>query len=105
MYGRSEVSRHDIIDKIIEVGSIDEPFSLVAWVHGSPAELIISNLSLHEAPHWPSHHRYWLLVGHDENFSCLINIHSFAEELTCEVKRLRIRAMVSLVYFKTIVLH
>ena len=82
--GRFEVRRHDIIDKIVKVGTINEPLSLVARVHGSPAELVIRSLSLHEAPHRTTHHRNRLLVWHDEKLSCLINVHSLAKELTCK---------------------
>ena len=81
--GRLEVCGHDIIDQIIEVGSIDEALSLVARVHGSPAELVIRSLSLHEAPHRTTHHRNRLLVRHDEDLSCLVYVHSLAEKLTC----------------------
>ena len=84
--GRLEVCGHDIIDKIVEVGSIDEPLSLVARVHGSPAELVITSLSLHKAPHRTTHHRNRFLVWHDEDLSCLIYVHSLTEELTCKKK-------------------
>ena len=82
--GRFEICGHDIIDEIVKVGAIDEPLSLVARVHGSPAELVIRSLSLHEAPHRTTHHRNRLLVWHNEKFSCLIYVHSLAEELTCK---------------------
>ena len=61
--------------------SINVPLSLVAWVHGSPAELVVSHLPLHEAPHRTAHHRHRLLVGHDQDLADLINLNSFAEEL------------------------
>ena len=86
--GRFEVRGHDIIDEIVEVGSIDEPLSLVARVHGSPAELVITSLSLHEAPHRTTHHRNRLLVRHDQDLSRLINVHSLTEKLTCKKKEI-----------------
>ena len=84
---RFEVCCHDIVHQVVEVGPIDEALSLVAGVHGRPAELIISRLSLHEAPHGATHHRHWLLVRHDQDLSRLVNINSFAKELTCVVER------------------
>ena len=66
---------------IVLVDTIDQPLSLVAWVHGSPAELVISHLTLHEAPHRATHHRHWLLPWQDEDLTRLINLHSFPEEL------------------------
>ena len=82
-----EVSGEDIIHKVVKVGSIDQPLSLVAWVHGSPAELVISHLTLHEAPHRATHHRNWLLPWQDEDFTGLINLHSPPEELACRWKK------------------
>ena len=80
--GRFEVRGHDIIDEIVEVGSIDEPLSLVARVHGSPAELVITSLSLHEAPHRTTHHRNRLLVWHDQDLSHFVHLNALTEELT-----------------------
>ena len=77
-----EVCGHDIIDQIIEVGSINEALSLVARVHGSPAELVIRSLSLHEAPHRTTHHRNRLLVWHDKDLTNLVHLNTLAEELT-----------------------
>ena len=51
-----EVSGEDVIHEVVKVGSINQPLSLVAWVHGSPAELVVSHLTLHEAPHRATHH-------------------------------------------------
>ena len=73
-----------MIDQIVKVGAIDQPLSLVAWVHGCPAELIILHLPLHEAPHWTTHHWHRLLVGHDQNLAHFINFNSLAEELACD---------------------
>ena len=80
-----EVSGENIIHKIVKVGSINQPLSLVAWVHGSPAELVISYLTLHEAPHRATHHRHWLLAWQDQDLTSLINLHSLPEKLTCIV--------------------
>ena len=80
-----EVSGENIIHKIVKVGSINQPLSLVAWVHGSPAELVVSYLTLHEAPHRVAHHRHWLLAWQDQDLTSLINLHSFPEKLTCIV--------------------
>ena len=77
-----EICGHDIIDKIVEVGSIDEPLSLVARIHGSPAELVIMSLSLHEAPHRTTHHRNRLLVWHDEDLTNFVHLNTLTEELT-----------------------
>ena len=77
-----EICGHDIINEIVEVGSIDEPLSLVARVHGSPAELVIRSLSLHEAPHRTTHHRNRLLVRHDEDLTNFVHLNTLSEELT-----------------------
>ena len=76
-----EVSRKDVIDEVIKVVSIDQSLSLVAWVHGSPAELVISHLTLHEAPHRATHHRHWFLARQDEDRAHCINLNSLPEEL------------------------
>ena len=60
-----EVGGEDIIHEIVKVGSIDQSHSLVARVHGSPTELVVSHLTLHEAPNWTTHHRHWLLAWQD----------------------------------------
>ena len=78
-----KVSGQDIVHEVVKVGSINQPLSLVAWVHGSPAELVISHLTLHEAPHRATHHRHWLLPWQDEDLTSLINLHSLPEKLTC----------------------
>jgi len=78
-----KVSREDIIHKVVKVGSIDKTLSLVAWIHGSPAELVISHLTLHEAPHRTTHHRHWLLARQDQDLTHCINFNSLLEELTC----------------------
>ena len=77
-----EICGHDIINEIVEVGAIDEPLSLVARVHGSPAELVIRSLSLHEAPHRTTHHRNRLLVRHDKDLTNFVHLNTLAEELT-----------------------
>ena len=77
----SEVSGKDIIHKVVKVGSINQPLSLVDWVHSSLAELVISHLTLHEAPHRTTHHRHWLLAWQDQDLTGLINFHSPPEEL------------------------
>ena len=76
-----EVGAHDIVYKVVEVGAIDESFSLVAWIHGCPAHLIIGHLALHKAPDWTAHDRYWLFVGHDQDLTDFINFYSLAEKL------------------------
>ena len=60
-----EVSGEDIIHEIVKVGSIDQSLSLVARVHGSPTELVVSHLTLHEAPNRATHHGHWLLAWQD----------------------------------------
>ena len=80
-----EFSRHDVVYKVVKVGAIDEALSLVARVHGSPAELVVFLLPLHEGPDWTTHHWDRLLVRHDQNLTNLINLNSFTEELTCEI--------------------
>ena len=57
-----EVSGEDVIHEVVKVGSINQPLPLIAWVHGSPAELVISRLTLHEAPHRATHYRYRFLA-------------------------------------------
>ena len=60
-----EVSGEDIIHEIVKVASIDQSLSLVARVHGGPTELVVSHLTLHEAPNWATHHWHWLLAWQD----------------------------------------
>lgn len=40
--------REDVIHEVVKVGPINQPLSLAAWVHGSPAEMVISYLMLHK---------------------------------------------------------
>ena len=82
MLGGSEISGHDIIHKVVEVGSINDTLPLVAWVHGCPAELIFYNFPLHEAPHRATHNGHRFLVGHDQDLSSLVHINPLAEKLT-----------------------
>ena len=81
-----EVIGHHVIHEVVIVCSIDQTLSLVARVHGSPAELVISLLSLHEAPDGTTHHRYRLLVWDDEDLAYLVNHNSGAEELACSTR-------------------
>ena len=55
-----EASGQHVIDKVVQVVSLDELLPLVARVHGHPAQLVIGYLPLHEVPHWLPHHRHWL---------------------------------------------
>ena len=96
----SEVCGEDIIYKVVKVGSIDQPLSLVARVHSSPAELVVSHLTLHEAPHRAAHHRHWLLAWQDQDLTGLINLHSLPEELACIVKLIK-----TCTYFVTIAIE
>ena len=73
----------NVLDNVIAMVSINESLSLVAVVHGSPAELIICLLSLHEAPDRTTHYRYRVLVRQDQDLAGLIDINSWTEELTC----------------------
>ena len=81
LFFKVEVGGEDIVHKVVKVGSIDQSLSLVAWVHSSPAELVISHLTLHEAPHGATHHRHWLLAWQDQDLTSLINLNSPPEEL------------------------
>jgi len=72
---------------IIPVNSLNQSLSLVAWVHGSPAELVISHLTLHEAPHRATHHRHWLLARQDQDLTHCINFNSLPEELAYRQRR------------------
>ena len=67
----------------MEVVSIDEALPLVSRVHGSPAELVVHHIPLHEAPDRTTHDGYRLLVGHDQNLAHLVDLNSSAEELAC----------------------
>ena len=78
-----EVSGKDIIHEVVKIGSINQPLSLITWVHGSPAELVISHLTLHEAPHRATHHRHWFLARQDQDLTYCINLNSLPEELAC----------------------
>jgi len=57
-----EVIREYIVNQVIVVDSINQPFSLFAMVHGSPAALLISRLVLHESPHLVVPHQYRILA-------------------------------------------
>ena len=82
-----EVGGEDIIHEIVKVGPINQSLSLVAWVHGGPTELVVSHLTLHEAPHGATHHRHWFLAGQDQDFTYCINFNSLAEELACRWRK------------------
>ena len=68
-----EVSGEDVIHEVVKVGSINQPLALIAWVHGSPTELVIDHLTFHEAPYqW--YVASWLVCmqgGHCPSFYCL----------------------------------
>ena len=70
-----------IIHEVVQVGPIDEPVSLVARVHGGPAELVVGSLSLHEAPHGTTHHGDWLLAWQQQDLAHLVNLNALTEEL------------------------
>ena len=78
-----EISGENVIHKVVKVGPINQPLSLVAWVHGSPAELVISHLTFHEVPHRATHHRHWFLARQYQDLTHCINFHSLQEELAC----------------------
>ena len=80
-----EVSGEDVIHEVVKVVSINQPLSLEAWVHGGPAELVISHLTLHEAPHGATHHGHWLLARQDQDLTHCINLNRLPEKLayTC----------------------
>jgi len=78
-----EISGENVIHKVVKVGPINQPLSLVAWVHGSPAELIIRYLTIHEAPHRATHHRHWFLARQYQDLTHCINLNSLPEELAC----------------------
>ena len=68
---------------------INEPISLIAGIHGSPAELVfIMAPLLHETPDRMARHRDRLLVRHDQDLVHFINSHSGTKELThmCVIK-------------------
>ena len=90
----------DIIHQVVKVGAINQPLSLVAWVHGGPAKLVISHLSLHEAPHRSTHYRYRFLAWEDQELAYLIKCHLLTEELTCEVGP-DVETVTSAIYRKT----
>ena len=77
-----EVSGEDVIHEVVKVGSINQPLALIAWVHGSPTELVIDHLTFHEAPHRATHHRHWFLARQDQDLTHCINLNSLPEELT-----------------------
>ena len=78
-----EISGENVIHKVVKVGPINQPLSLVAWVHGSPAELVISHLTLHKAPHRVMHDRHWFLARKYQGLMHCINLNSLLEELAC----------------------
>ena len=76
-----EVVREYIVDNIVEVVSLDELLSLVAWVHGHPAKLILLLFSLHEVPHRLPHHGNWFHAWEQQKTTGLINLNSGLEKL------------------------
>ena len=79
-----EVRGEDIVNQIVKVVSLDEPLSLIARVHGCPAELIIRSLPLHEAPDRLPHDWHWVhFWPKQQQLSRLINLDPLTEELTC----------------------
>ncbi len=90
-----EVSCKNVIHNIVKVGAINQPLSLVAWVHGSPAELVIRHLPLHEAPNRATHHSHWLLPGQDQKLPNLIKRDSLTEKRGCEQRVYSYKAAIS----------
>ena len=82
-----ELSGEDIVHQIVKVGSINESLSLVAWVHGHPAEVAgVPSLSLHEGPHWLALHWDRLLPGDHEDLANIVQHHITVEELACNTR-------------------
>ena len=73
---------YDVVNEIVIADTINDSFSLIAWVHGNPAILFINLWSLHEGPDGTTHHWDRLLIGHYQNLTNWINLYSFAEKLT-----------------------
>ncbi len=78
-----EGSREDILDSVVPITTVNQPLSLVARVHGGPAELVVKHLPLHETPDRTTHHGHWLLRWKDQDLTNFINFNPFAEELAC----------------------
>jgi len=59
-----EVIREYIVNQVIVVDSINQPFSLFAMVHGSPAVFVISCPTFvpHESPQWAVAHWHGILA-------------------------------------------
>ena len=83
---RPELERRweHIINQIVQVVSLYELLSLIAWVHGHPAELVTGLFSLHEVPDWLPHHRHWLHVRKEKETARFIYFDSRPKELTCD---------------------
>ena len=75
--------REQIVDNIVEVVSLDELLSLVAWIHGHPAKLILLLCSLHEVPHWLPHHGNWLHAWEQQESTCFSYLNSRPKKLSC----------------------
>ena len=60
-----EVRGEDITRNIVVVSPLNQPFSLHACVHGSPAVLVIPCQIFHESPHRTVSHCHWTFVTED----------------------------------------
>ena len=78
-----EVIREYIVDQVVLVDSLNQPFSLCTMVHGSPAVLVIRRSGLHESPQWVAPYWHGLLARKDYNAFFFINFYTTSEELTC----------------------
>ena len=60
-----EISREDVIHKVVVVSPFDQPFSLHACGHGGPAVLVVPCQIFYESPHRTVPHWHWALVTQD----------------------------------------
>ena len=58
-----ESSGENIIHYIVQIVPINQSMTLVAWVHGNPAQLVTRDIVFHVSPNWLPHHRDRSFVG------------------------------------------
>ena len=84
LWCKLELTRQHIIHQIVKVVTLQETLSLVAGVHGGPAQLVIFLLPLHEGPDRTTHHWDRIKGGEDQHATNLIYVHTRTEELAWE---------------------
>ena len=77
-----ELCGEHVIYKVVKVVSINQALSLVARIHGCPAQCVVTcHLSFHEGPQRLALNWYGLLSREEKNLAHTIQNHTLAEEL------------------------